>query len=212
MPDPEFTDSNGRPLAGRALDVAREARIRKLEEAERAAQTARDEAEQARAALTRVERTTARALVAAAAAEARRTGQAVPDLLRARLGADADEILRAAAVPAPAAPRPAQQSSSPWAGSPDHDERVTRALLHGAPDAELAQIRQQVAAEYEGRRLERQARDDEYYNRTGAQAVNRDRLPMPTPPPMAFAARDERGVPVQASRTVPGSGPAEGSA
>jgi len=108
-----------------------------------------------------------------------------------------------------------------WASSPDHDSRVVQALLRGASDAELSTIRQQVKAEYDGKAFERQRRQDEYYGRTGAQAVSRGPRPMPSMPPMGFAAQDERGVPVQVSRTVPGSGgppegavhqPAEGSA
>jgi hypothetical protein len=134
--DPQFTDSRGRPLSGRALDVAREARIRKLEEAERAARQARDEAEQARAITRRIRRRTARALVAAYGDEARRSGTTAPDLLRARLGADAEQILADAGVTAPpAVPQgPAQQKSSPWT-DPEHDKAATDLLL-GHVDAE----------------------------------------------------------------------------
>jgi hypothetical protein len=57
---------------------------------------------------------------------------------------------------------PQQSSSSggagPWAGSPDHDPRVTRALLRGASDAELSKIREQVTAEYRQTAAQRAAR------------------------------------------------------
>ncbi len=57
---------------------------------------------------------------------------------------------------------PQQSSSSggagPWAGSPDHDERVTAALQRGAGDGELAQLRERVAAEYRQAAAQRAAR------------------------------------------------------
>ena len=57
---------------------------------------------------------------------------------------------------------PQQHSSSggagPWAGSPDHDERVTRALVQGASDGELSKIREQVTAEYRQAAVQRAAR------------------------------------------------------
>jgi hypothetical protein len=43
-----------------------------------------------------------------------------------------------------------------YAGSPDYDPRVVRALIHGASDGELNAIRQQVRAEYDQARGERQ--------------------------------------------------------
>jgi hypothetical protein len=123
-------------------------------------------------------------------------------------------------VAAPRQQAGTHQSGTPglWASSPDHDPRVMAALLRpGSTDADIARIRAEVIEEYEGRRLERQRRDDDYYNRTGQHAVNREPRPMPAGPPMGFGAVDERGTPVQvsrpvpASRTVPGAGPAEGA-
>jgi hypothetical protein len=210
--DPElFTDSKGRPLAGRALDLARQKQIRELEEAERAAQKAKTEAEEARAITRRIRRRTARAVVAMAAGECRRTGQAVPDLLRARLGADdADAILADAGVTAPpAVPRgPAQVKSSPWAGSPDHDPRVVQALVHGASDAELAKIRAGVAAEYAGRALERQAQ-----RQSAVMWRTRDGTPVTDGGPAVLGASyGPSGAPVQRSAVhgdVPGPGSEE---
>ena len=107
---------------------------------------------------------------------------------------------------APAQQAGTHQSGTPalWASSPDHDPRVLQALQRGS-DADVARVLAEVTAEYDARRLERQHRDDEYYGRTGDRAVIRQERPMPAPPPMAFAPRDERGVPVQVSRAVPGS-------
>jgi hypothetical protein len=178
--------------------MARQKQIRELREAERAAQKARDEAEEARAITRRVRRRTARAVVAMAAAEARRTGASVPDLLRARLGAgDADAILADAGVTAPPeVPRgPAQARSSPWAGSPDHDERVVQALVHGASDGELARIRAEVAAEYAGKSLERQARQQSTVMwRTGRGELVMDGAPA------VIGASYAGGVPAQRSQ------------
>ena len=57
---------------------------------------------------------------------------------------------------------PRQVSSSggagPWAGSPDHDPRITRALLRGASDSELSQLRAEVTAEYRQDAAQRAAR------------------------------------------------------
>ena len=202
--DSQFTDHRGRPLAGKALDLARAKQIRELEQARAAAEKARAEAEQARAITRAVRRRTARAVVAMAAAEARRTGQAVPDLLRARLGAeDAEHILADAGVAAPpAAPRAPVQSAGQsataglWASSPDHDPRVVQALVRGAGDGELSTIRAEVAAEYASRAAERQARQQSNVLwRTG-----RGELLTDGSPAVLGASYGPSGAPVQTSR------------
>jgi hypothetical protein len=66
---------------------------------------------------------------------------------------------------------PAQRRSSSWAGSPDHDPRVTRALLTGASDADLARIRAEVQAEYAGLARQKAARADAYYGRDNPAAL-----------------------------------------
>jgi hypothetical protein len=95
------------------------------------------------------------------------------------------------------APHVAQRSSSgdPWGGSPDHDERVIRGLLRGVPDAELAKIRAEVAAEYAGKSLERQARQQSavlWRTRSGE-------LILDGMAPVLGASFGENGAPVQQS-------------
>lgn len=96
---------------------------------------------------------------------------------------------------------PAQSKSDFWASSPDHDPRVTAAILaHPAgclcppcarPDAapagpQISAVRAQVTEEFRERALERQRREAEYYGR--------DRPPAPM-----GASADELGRPVQRS-------------
>jgi hypothetical protein len=87
------------------------------------------------------------------------------------------------------APAPAQRSSS-WSSSPDHDERVTRALLHGAPDHELAAIRAEVAAEYAHRAMAKQRRDDEFYGRDRPAAIGVSQGPDGAPVQRSTVFRD----------------------
>jgi hypothetical protein len=139
-------------------------------------------------------RAVARALVRLAAAGP----LAGPDALRNLVGHDdALRVLRMAGVnpaqaaqgweeAAPVQRQASAQLNSGYAGDPDHDERVTRALLHGVSDAELAKIRAEVRAEYAGRALERRRREDVYYGR--------DVMPAP-----AGVSVSERGIPRQRS-------------
>ena len=159
-----------------------------------------------------------RAIIALAALVGRQTGQSGPDVLKRITDAETALTVLDSAGPgarqlavtwqadAPRVTAGTHQSGTPglWASSPDHDPRVIQALQRGS-DADVARAMAEVTAEYEGRRLERQARDDEYYGRTGDRAVVRQQRPVPAGPPVAFVPRDERGVPQQVSRTVPGS-------
>jgi hypothetical protein len=137
--DSEPTDSRGRPLYGRAREVAQAADQRRRAEAEALA----------------TYQAVARALVKLMA----RGALSGPDALRNLVGpGDALRILRAAGMDAePVAAGwqadqlpsgPAEHKSSPWASSPDHDPRVAHALVQGASDGELARIRVAVAQEY----------------------------------------------------------------
>ena len=108
-----------------------------------------------------------------AAAAARLTGLPAPDALRVLAGpGDALAVLEGAGMDAgevagrwlPAdVPRQASTSLGDW--GPDHDPRVTHALTHGASDAELAGIRQQVAQEYQQRAVQKAQREAAYYGR-----------------------------------------------
>lgn len=123
-----------------------------------------------------------RLLLALCALVGRREGASGPDIARRitdpqtalqvmdSAGYGARELAQTWAADQPS-PGPAQQKSSPWAGSPDHDERVVRALLHGAPDHELQAIRAEVTEEYRGRARQKAARDREYYGRDVPAAV-----------------------------------------
>jgi hypothetical protein len=116
-----------------------------------------------------------RAIVALAALVGRQGGQSGAEVLRRitdsetaltvldSVGYGARQLAETWQADQPSSPGPAQRRSSAWAGSPDHDERVTYALVHGASDAELAKIRAEVAAEYAGKAAEKAARDRDYY-------------------------------------------------
>ena len=148
----QLTDSRGRPLHGRALQVAQAGERRRQAEAEALATS----------------QAVARALLRLMA----RGSLSGPDVLRNLVGHDdALRILRAAgmnAEPAAAswqAAAPVQQAQSTgrtaalWASSPDHDPRMVAALTRpGVTDAEIAAVRAQVAAEYAARAAERAAR------------------------------------------------------
>jgi hypothetical protein len=141
-------------------------------------------------------RAVARALVRMAAAGP----LAGPDALRNLVGRDdALRVLRMAGAnpalaaqgwqeAAPVQRQASAQFNSGWSGDPDHDERVTRALLHGVSDAELAKVRAEVRAEYAGRALERRRREDAYYGRD-------------VMPAAAGVSVSERGIPRQQSVT-----------
>jgi hypothetical protein len=105
----------------------------------------------------------------------------------------------AAMLQEPARGGPAQSTSSPWSGSPDHDERVTRALVRDASDSELSTIRQQVAAEYRDRAAGRQAQRQSgvmWRTRTGELVTDGS-------PAVIGASYGPSGAPVQRSQVNP---------
>jgi len=152
LSDAELTDSRGRPLHGRALQVAQAGERRRQAQAEQEA----------------THQAVARALVTLMA----RGSLSGPDVLRNLVGpGDALRILRAAgmnAEPVAAsweAATPVQQAQSTgrtaalWSSSPDHDPRMVAVLTRpGVTDAEIAAVRAQVAAEYRQAAAEKAAR------------------------------------------------------
>jgi hypothetical protein len=173
----QLTDSRGRPLHGRALQVAQAGERRRQAEAEQAA--------------------TVRALARAVVQLLARGAASGPDVLRSLIGpGDALRVLRLAGLNAEVvagnwdgqAPRQATtQLNGGWAADPDHDPRVTEVMRRpGATLAEINAVRGQVAAEYAQRAAERKAHEDRYYGR--------DQMPA-----AMGASTDEIGRPVQRS-------------
>jgi hypothetical protein len=171
----QLTDSKGRPLHGRALQVAEAADRRRQAGAEQAA--------------------TVRALARAVVQLLARGPLSGPDALRNLIGPDdALRVLRLAGLNADsvagnwAAQAPQQvttQLNGGWAGDPDHDERVIAVLRRpGASMAEISRVRAAVAAEYAERAAEKAHREDEYYGRT-------------TMPVAVGVSTDDYGRPVQ---------------
>jgi hypothetical protein len=116
---------------------------------------------------------TVRAMARAVVQLLARGAQSGPDALRSLIGeADAIRVLRLAglnagvvaanwqaSVPVTASAHQSRTAAM-WAASPDHDPRVTQVLTRpGSTMAEVAAVRAQVAGEYAGRQLERQARE-----------------------------------------------------
>lgn len=149
----ELTDSRGRvkhppDCSCKVCKGVRTAEVRRQAEAEQAATV----------------RAVARALVQLMA----RGSLSGPDALRSLVGHDDSlRILRMAGMDADTVAGswqadqppsgPAEQKSSLWASSPDHDPRVMQAILHGT-DAEVSAIRAAVAQEYKQRAAEKTAR------------------------------------------------------
>jgi len=124
-----------------------------------------------------------RAIIALAALAGQQSGSSGPDVLRRLIGQQdaltvldsvgygARELAEAWAADAPAHGGPAQQKSSSWAGSPEHDPRVTELLLRGAPDAEVHAALRRVREEAAGKALEARRRSDDYYGRSQPAAI-----------------------------------------
>lgn len=124
-----------------------------------------------------------RAILALAALVGQQSGSSGPDVLRRitdpetaltvldSVGSGARELAETWQADAPLNPGPAQRTSSAWAGSPEHDPRVTELLLRGAPDAEVRAALRQVREEAAGKAIQKAARDREYYGRDMPAAV-----------------------------------------
>ncbi len=122
------------------------------------------------------------------------------DLPRARrllaaAGLDADGIIGRWRAEAPQV-RQFSSGGDPWGASPDHDERVTTALLRGAGDGELARIRAEVAAEYWQAAAEKTVRRESsvmWRTRDGETVMDGTAAPM-------GVSLSPAGAPVQTSR------------
>ena len=171
-------DSNGRPLAGRAL----EAHLRKQAELDAAAGYAEDIKALARVVCRLAGRVTglpATDGVRAVAAVAGQDGaQAALRCLRAA-GLDPDPQARRWAAEAPLQRQASSRPGDLYAGDPAHDPRVTAAILAGEPMDAVADLTAQVTAE---RRREAEE----------AEAA------LPVPPDVLWMTRE--GRPVRESR------------
>jgi aminopeptidase N len=182
----QLTDSRGRPLHGRALQVAQAGERRRQAEAEQAA--------------------TVRALARAVVQLLARGAASGPDVLRSLIGpGDALRVLRLAGLNAEVvagnwdgqAPRQATtQLNGGWAADPDHDPRVTEVMRRpGATLAEINAVRAQVAAEYAARAAEKAARRE-----PAVLWHTRDGIPVVDGTAPLGVSLGPGGAPVQSSR------------